>query len=299
MTTAVTVTDAVTGAPVAGVTVAPGDVQGTGTAAGVITLSASSSSTTARIVTLNAAGYVPRSFSVKVPGAASTVTMIPTTFNLTAFDELMRVTQLTRWASNPPLRMLTRVVQFTGLQQADAAGLNEVMTTAELDGLQADLADGLSALTGGRHTAFASVTRQALTPGERADVLVTGVITVARYVGLSAETGFAGYARWHTLPNGTVTGGTIMLDRDRELNDEASVVRLVRMHELGHALGYTHVTQTDSVMNVLAVPPTAFDRQATGIAFQRPPGNMRPDADPTSVSLNTLSAGVWSRGDRE
>jgi hypothetical protein len=63
------------------------------------------------------------------------------------------------------------------------------------------------------------------------------------------------------------------------------------MHELGHALGYDHVTSRQSVMNSTpTVEPTPFDRQAAAIVFDRPPGNRAPDVDPTRVSANRAPA---------
>ncbi len=297
LTATVTVTDAVTGSPVSGVTVVTAPLQAQpSSASGVMTISVERRSESPEIVTLNATGYLPRSFALKIPGAAAAVTMIPASFNVTAFDELARVSRLQRWTTAPPLRVLTRTLRFTSLDQSAAVAIDDVMTTTERDRLESDLVSGLSALTGNQFSAFASVTRETTAVDASADVLRDAVITVARYTGLTDATGFAGYARWQIRSDGAVIAGTIMLDRDFDRGGSPQV-RLVRIHELGHALGYTHVTATTSVMNVTAVEPTDFDRQATRIAFQRPPGNQRPDADPTSVSLNSLRPGIWSRGE--
>lgn len=298
LTATVTVTDAVSGAPIAGVTVVTTPLQAQpSSTAGVMTISVDRRSDTPEIVTLNATGYLPRSFALKIPGAAASVTMIPASFNVTAFDELVRVSRLQRWTTAPPLRVLTRTLRFTSVEQTSAITIDDAMTTSERERLESDLVSGLPILTGNRFTAFGSVTREAAAVDASTEILRDGVITVGRYTGLTMATGLAGYARWQTRSDGTVTAGNIMLDRDFDAGGSAQV-RLVRIHELGHALGYTHVTATTaSVMNVTALEPTDFDRQATRIAFQRPPGNQRPDADPTSVSLNSLRPGVWSRGE--
>lgn len=297
LTATVTVTDAVTGAPIAGVTVVTAPLQAQpSSSSGVMTISVDRRSDSPEIVTLNANGYLPRSFALKIPGAAATVTMIPASFNVTAFDELARVSRLQRWTTAPPLRVLTRTLRFTALDQSTAVAVDDVMTTTERERLESDLVSGLPVLTGNQFTAFASVTREAPAVDASTDILRDAVITVARYTGLMSATGFAGYARWQIRSDGAVVAGTVMLDRDFDAGGSPQV-RLVRIHELGHALGYTHVTAMTSVMNVTAVEPTDFDRQATRIAFQRPPGNQRPDADPTSATLNSLSAGIWSRGE--
>ena len=84
-----------------------------------------------------------------------------------------------------------------------------------------------------------------------------------------------------------------LLDADY---DEASESRrLLRTHELGHALGYNHVTARVSIMNPAIGPePTLFDRQGAIIAFQRPPGNHSPDSDPVATTSAGLGASVPS-----
>lgn len=293
----VTITDALTGAPLAGVTIADARLQAQpSSAAGVMTIVVPARSEAPELVTLTAPGYVPRSFGLKIPGAGASVTMIPSGFNLTAFDELARVSRLQRWTSSPPLRIVTRTLQYVSLQQVEATALDEVLPSAAKDGLEADLGAGLPVLTANQFQAFASVTADAPSAGATVDVLRDGVITVARYAGLADGSGYVGFARWQLRADGAVVAGTIMLDRDFDAGNSEQV-RLVRLHELGHALGYSHVTSALSLMNVVAVDPTEFDRQATRIAFQRPPGNLRPDADPTSLSLNTLGRGMWTRGE--
>ena len=53
--------------------------------------------------------------------------------------------------------------------------------------------------------------------------------------------------------------------------------RLLRIHELGHALGYQHVKSRTSIMNPAIGPDaTDFDRAGAIVAFQRQPGTVRP-----------------------
>lgn len=264
---------------------------------GVMTVGATNASASARPVTFSRDGYVSRTVAMKIPGSEVAVTLIPSTFNLTAFDELLRVTRLQRWVDAPPLRVQSRTLQFTGVNQADGVALDDVMSADERVSLEDDLTWALPQLTGNRFTAFAGITRETLAVGDRMQVLNTGVITVGRYSGLTTATGFWGYSRWQFRADGTVIGGTIMLDRDFDRSGH-SARRSLRSHELGHALGYTHVTVLQSVMNSSAVTePNTFDKQATQIAFLRPPGNVRPDSDPADASLNRFGAAIWSRGE--
>jgi hypothetical protein len=82
----------------------------------------------------------------------------------------------------------------------------------------------------------------------------------------------------------------MFLDRDFDRDDSRR--RLLRIHELGHALGYLHVRARTSVMNAVIGPePTDFDGAAASIAFQRAPGNRAPDIDPTSSTRTTSVTG--------
>ena len=292
------ITDAITGNALSGVTATGADIGGSASAlSGVMTVGATTASASARPVTFSRDGYVSRTVAMKIPGSEVAVTLIPSAFNLAAFDELLRVTRLQRWTSAPPLRVQTRTLQFTGVNQSDATAIDDAMSGDERASLEDDLTWALPQLTGNTFTSFPGITRETIEVDGRMQVLNTGMITVARYAGLTAATGFWGYSRWQFRTDGTVVGGTIMLDRDYERSGHAAR-RSLRAHELGHALGYTHVTVLQSVMNSSAVTePNTFDKQATLIAFLRPPGNVRPDSDPAEASLNRLGAAVWSRGE--
>lgn len=292
------ITDAITGAALSGVTASGADIGGSASSlSGVMTVGATHASASARPVTFSRDGYVSRTVAMKIPGSEVAVTLIPASFNLTAFDEMVRVTKLQRWTSAPPLRVQTRTLQFTGVNQAEGVAIDDAMSGDERVTLEEDLTWALPQLTGNAFTVFAGITRETLAVDDRMQVLNTGMITVARYAGLTAATGFWGYSRWQFRTDGTVIGGTVMLDRDFDRSGH-SARRSLRAHELGHALGYTHVTVLQSVMNTSAITePNTFDKQATLIAFLRPPGNVRPDADPSEASLNRLGAALWSRGE--
>jgi len=111
---------------------------------------------------------------------------------------------------------------------------------------------------------------------------------VARFRGLRAATGFLAYGRWASASDGSVSAGLIYLD---EAYDRTGANRQhVRMHELGHALGYSHVEGRVSVMNAQPrYEPTAFDRDVGVLAFQRPPGNRAPDVDPPATYVASLT----------
>jgi len=100
------------------------------------------------------------------------------------------------------------------------------------------------------------------------------------------------------IPNtdaaGVIRGGMIMLDRDSALAQPASA-RRVRVHELGHVLGTSHVISRASFMNTSnGGLPNEADKEAFRVAARRPPGSRSPDVDPTDFTLN---APVQSRND--
>ena len=134
-------------------------------------------------------------------------------------------------------------------------------------------------LTANTFTSWASVEVERPSNGDRVSVARTGRIVVGRYSGISAIANTIGYGRWSETSDGTVVGGAMYLDRDFDRDDPRR--RLLRIHELGHALGYQHVKSRPSIMNpALGPEPTDFDRAGAVIAFQRPPGNRSPDTDP-------------------
>ena len=85
-------------------------------------------------------------------------------------------------------------------------------------------------------------------------------------------------------------GGMVMVDRDSELARPAAA-RSLRVHELGHALGTSHVTSRLSFMSPDGAGglPNESDREAFRVAARRPPGSRSPDVDPANFTLNVLA----------
>jgi hypothetical protein len=188
-------------------------------------------------------------------------------------------------------------LKFTSVTDTDFTAIGQAMSDAEANGIFTDLSHGLPQITGNTFGSFSSQELERGAEGERISVSRNGYIIVARYEGLTAATGFWGYARWGTS-GGDVVRGIIMLDKDFDMSGSPHR-RSLRIHELGHALGYNHVTVRDSVMNSHArFEPNGFDREASRLAFMRPPLNRSPDGDPdpSSVTLRPGGPLVW-KGD--
>jgi hypothetical protein len=163
------------------------------------------------------------------------------------------------------------------------------MSDAEVSGLLGDLAWGLPQMSGGTLASFASVSFDTSAAGNAVLAQRDGAIVFARFQGLAAATGYAGFGRWATRGDGTVTAGVMLLDADED-RLAFPQHRALRTHELGHALGYNHVLSRPSVMNADAtLEPTDFDRDATRIGFERPPGSQSPDVDPTTFLINSTA----------
>jgi hypothetical protein len=229
---------------------------------------------------IQGSGYVERQTRVSTGFDGQRLPLIPSSYDLASFDQMFRPSgTLQRWTTTPSLVILTSVMRYTGPNEDSYVATGERLTDAEVDQMEANLTEGLRLLTGGVYTAFERVFREEVAEGERATVLRDQHIVIGRYVGIVTWSHTIGLGRWQLAGDLSVTGGTVFLDRDFDRDDERR--RLLRIHELGHALGYMHVTRRRSIMNPSIGPePQDFDAHGALIAFQRYPGNRAPDIDP-------------------
>ena len=248
-----------------------------------------------RTITLSSSGTITRQTHVRVPGPLATLALMPSSLDLPAFDQMFRSSgSLVRWTAAPSLVIQTRVLQFTNVSDTEYMATTAIMSDAEVQALAADLAWALPQLTGNTFARFAAERVEAAAPGDRVGVARDGQIVVARYVGLETATTFWGYGRWQTS-GGEVRAGIVMLDNGFE-NSGSQFRRSLRAHELGHSLGYNHVSARPSVMNTSArIEPNAFDRDGAKLAFLRPPLNRSPDIDPDAFSTNlrAMVEAIW------
>jgi hypothetical protein len=234
----------------------------------------------AAILTLTGSSIVERRRDLAIPADTATETLIPATFDLDAFDEMFRGTgQLQRWTSAPALVVLGSVMQYHSIGSEEYQATSAQLNDDEVTLLVQHLTEGLSLLTGNTFTSFSSVEVERPASGKRVSTLRTGAIVVGRYRGVQSLANTVGLGRWSTTGNApAITGGAVYLEQNFDRSSEAR--RLLRIHELGHALGYLHVTKRTSIMNAAIGPaPTEFDRSAAIIAFERMPGNQSPDDD--------------------
>ena len=247
--------------------------------------------------TIRGGGVVERETSVAAPsGDRTRVSLIPASFDLAAFDEMFRTTnaRLQRWTTRPNLVVLAAVMSYRSGSGNEYQAEAEQLTDQEVTDMIAHMTEGLGMLTGGTYTSFASVEVERPAAGTRVNALRLDSVVVGRYNGIVSMVNTIGYGQWADQPNGAVNGGAMFLDRDFDRNDNRR--RLLRIHELGHALGYQHVRSRTSIMNPAIGPePTDFDRAGAIIAFQRAPGNRTPDVDPSNAVLAVTDGGRSSR----
>jgi hypothetical protein len=188
----------------------------------------------------------------------------------TALDEMLRGSKgmLQYWTAAPELVVLMSVMDYRGLNGAESVATADQLTVAEADALEADLTGALRLLTGDNYQRFAAIHREVVAVGERTRLSRPRQIVVGRYGGLRRTRSMIGFGGRAARADGHIIGGAVLLDR--EYDETSDLRRLLRTHELGHALGFNHVQTQTSIMNPAIGPePTRFDRVAIRIAFDR------------------------------
>ena len=185
-----------------------------------------------------------------------------------ALDEMLRGSHDTalRWDRVPELVVLMPVMQYERSQGTQYRATGERLTEADAAQLVADLTAALAVLTDNAFQGFAAVRHETVAAGEVVNVMRQGQIVVARYNGVRDQLATIGFGGRSTRGS-TIRAGSIILDSDFDRTSDTR--HLLRMHELGHALGYNHVQSRASIMNPkIGSEMTSFDRAAARIAFQ-------------------------------
>ena len=231
--------------------------------------------------------FLERETSVRVPADDPVeLSLIPLTHDLAAFEEFSpRTAGLQRWTRNPRLLLLSHAVDFSGatLGFREFPVINRPISRTQLDCLATGIGASLADLSGG-HLSWTSVDISEVEPGTRfrTDETPEGTIVVLMSISLGTAGRGTGYVGTEPF---ILTRGAIWLSAEMI---DFCLTSLLYRHELGHALGYQHVTRTLSIMSSGGLPLTLtdFDNHSIAILFQRRPGNRLPDRDPSGVSVN-------------
>lgn len=192
----------------------------------------------------------------------------PVSIDTAALQEMLRGSngQSQHWNRAPELMVLVSVMEYHSGEPSTYIATSEQLTDQEVDELTRDLTAALVWLTGNTYDLFAAIHRESVAAGTSTGVLRPGQIVAGRYRDVQKLVHTIGLGGRASRADGTITGAAILLDNDYDRTSPKR--RLLRMHELGHALGYNHVQSQISIMNPNIGPePTAFDREAAKVAF--------------------------------
>ena len=292
--------DVITGAPIAGVTL---EVSGAGAvvsdSAGTFTVGGDSQAR--RAVKASSPQTVERSTYLPIPDAEARLSLIPSSFDLAAFDAMFRSGRegiLRRWVNAPSLVIERAALEFTRTGAPSYSATGNLMSEDEAARLVEDLRWALGELSGGAFRDFANVRITATPATGTVETQQAGAVFVARYDGLEPKTKFAGYTSWSWNGSGHMVRASMMLDRGYDATAPSLSRRALRAHEMGHALGWMHLEDRTSVMNPRNPSlPTDFDRMGATIAFNRLPLNRTPDVDVAPASAKQLDNRIYSFGD--
>lgn len=174
-----------------------------------------------------------------------------------------------RWRQAPKLTILVSVMEYEQGGDVEYVATDERLSDADIADLVRDLTDGLTVLTADTFEQFSSVSREIVAAGATVRVSRPDQIVTGRFNGLRRSVKTLGFGGRRARTDGTITAGAILLDS--EFDRTNAMRRLLRTHELGHALGYNHVHSRTSIMNPrIGVEPNDFDRAAALIAFRVP-----------------------------
>ena len=174
-----------------------------------------------------------------------------------------------RWSQPPELTILVSVMEYRHSGDVEYVATQEKLSDGDIVELVRDLTDGLAVLTANTFEQFSSINRVVVPAGATTTVSRPNQIVAGRFDGLRRSANTLGFGGRRARKDGTITAAAILLDSEADRTHARR--RLLRTHELGHALGYNHVRSRASIMNPrIGTEPNDFDREAAFIAFRAP-----------------------------
>jgi len=172
------------------------------------------------------------------------------------------------WPSIPQLVVLTSVMNYHADASNQYVATSERLSIEDANSLTDDLTAALRLLTTGAFEQFATVQYETVPTGSSVTIVRPNQIVVGRFHGVRRLANTIGFGGRKARRDGAIVGGAVVLDS--EFDRASSMRRLLRTHELGHALGFNHVKSRVSIMNPsIGSEMTEHDRQISMVAFQR------------------------------
>jgi hypothetical protein len=249
---------------------------------------------------ISKARFLDKQSRIRVPDGPRTYNLVSSGLSL-GLSELMSrgfsnhvlPTELWRWADAPRLRLQPWLLSYE--RATDSVERLLVLDTPvdlrKLQGVERILRNQLRVLTDGQFIEFKDVTLASSQPEQRVDISDAPCsITLAFFRQQQVDKDVRRYGYSGTGAGPRITRGYILLDD--ELTIESAYGQAVVVHELGHSLGYSHVSSTRSIMGddrMFVFTPTQFDRLALEVIYNRVPGWQLSDIDPEPDRDETVS----------
>ena len=189
---------------------------------------------------------------------------------MVARDEMLfdATGQRQHWPTVPHLVVLTSVMTYHADGSPDYFATSDRLSADEAESLARELTASLRLLTSGAFQQFATVAYEMVPAGSSATIARPNQIVVGRFRGVRRLANTIGFGGRRARRDGAIVSAAVVLDS--EFDHASSMRRLLRTHELGHALGFNHVKSRVSIMNPsIGSEMTDHDRQVSTFAFQR------------------------------